>query len=71
MHGMYQQQIKELPDTEMSYQLLDKSGLKVGTEKLIITVRTQALSTKAIASVVYYIRPQCILQDPHETVMYC
>lgn len=37
---MYHQHIEDMPDTEKSYQLLEKTGLKDSTEAVIIETGT-------------------------------
>lgn len=60
-----------MADLERSYRWLEKAGLKISTEALIMAAQGQAQSTRSIEAGVYHTRqnPRCRLsKDASETV---
>ncbi|KAK7906619.1 hypothetical protein WMY93_015231 [Mugilogobius chulae] len=67
LHGTYHRNITEVADLKISYQWLERAGLKDSTEALILAAQEQALSTRAIEAQIYHTRQDPSPDLPHQT----
>jgi len=60
LHGAWHTSVTQVADIGKTYQWLNRTGLEMNTEALIMAAQEQALNTRAVAAEIYH-----TTQDPH------